>query len=329
MPRRKEIQKNMRRGWRNLNRYWKLDLTNKIKYSQRLLSMVFERHSQPVVCWSGGKDSTVVLHLCLLNKPDIPVLYSDSGVDFPETNEFIKQLSKEWELNLHVAKPKRGEGFWDCVRKYGWPILGKTISMNVEQAIRAENIRNKMSMTEKLLAKNQIHLSTRCCKLVRENPSKELEETLCADVKTLGLKADESRARARLWTDHGDYYFVKRYFGRNRGIWKANPISIWTESDIWKYHEINSIPHCKLYDMGHLRNGCWPCAMGVRNGQLKRLRISHPKLFKYLITKTEMGKELLKTKFTLMGVNKNEMQVVAKYDLAHFIELRPCFFDNL
>ena len=312
-----------------MHRYWKLELKYKIKYSHRLIEFVLNSNNNPVVCWSGGKDSTTVLHLCRQYYADIPVLYCDSGVDFPENRQFVKKMASEWNLNLLTSRPKKGETFWDCTRKYGWPIFGKAISANVERSLRSGNIRHQMSFTEKSLAKNGIRISTRCCSLILEKPSKKLEKSLNADVKIIGLMAAESRARVRLWVDHGDYYYVKNYFGRNKGIFKASPISIWTEDDVWDYHKLHSIPHCKLYDMGHKRNGCWPCAMGIRNGQLKRLRQSHPKLFEYLITQTTMGLELLKAKYALIGIEKESMRNIVPEKLDLLIESKPCFFDSI
>lgn len=329
MPRRKEIQKDLSKGWRKLHRYWKLELEGKIKYAHRLLDLVFSKHKNPVVCWSGGKDSTVVLHLCRIYKPNIPVLYIDSGVDFPETRQFIKKISEDWNLNLYIAKPQKEETFWKCVERYGWPIFGKAVSASVERSLRSGNVRNQMSPLERTLATNKVRISTQCCKYVLENPSKRLELSLNADVKILGLTAAESRARVRLWVDHGDYYCVKHYFKRHSGIFKANPISIWTENDVWKYHKINKIPCCELYNMGHKRNGCWPCAMGIRNGQLERLRKSHPKLFMYLITQTEMGMELLKAKVALAGIDYESLKKVYRNNLSSLIESRPCFFDSM
>jgi 3'-phosphoadenosine 5'-phosphosulfate sulfotransferase (PAPS reductase)/FAD synthetase len=329
MPRRKGIQKSLSQGWKKLYKYWKLELKYKIRYSNRILESVFSKHSNPVICWSGGKDSTVVLHLSRLINPNIPVIYCDSGVDFPETREFVNKIANEWNLNLHIAKPKKGETFWDCAKEYGWPILGKAISANVERSLRSGHIRNQMSLIEKSLARNRVRISTRCCKYILENPSKLVEKEINADVKIVGLMASESRARVRLWVDHGDYFYVKDYFGKNRGIFKALPVSIWTEDDIWDYHKLNSVPRCRLYDMGHKRNGCWPCAMGVRNGQLKRLRQSHPKLFNYIVTQTEMGRELLKAKYTLIGIEGDSLQKLATERLDLLLESKPCFFDSI
>jgi len=317
----------MRRGWKKLNRYWKWDLDTKVEYSHKLLDLVLEKHQRPVICWSGGKDSTVVLHLVKQRIPDIPVIHVDSGVDFPETIEFVNFLASLWKLNLVISRPNENEGFWEIGSKYGWPIFGKNIASNVERAVRTGNIRSQMSSLERILAENHVHISARCSEFIQEKPSKRVEKLLEADLKIIGLRASESRARARLWVDYGDYYFVKRYFGRNKGIWKANPIAIWTEEDIWKYHRKHRIPRCKLYDMGYTRNGCWPCAMGVRNGQLKRLRKNHPRLFKYLITQTRIGKELLKIK-TILTKPVRGITLRTK-NLRSMLETNPDFFDKV
>lgn len=324
MPRPALIRKDMGQGWKELYKFWEWSLDRKVEYSHELLDSVFENHKQPVVCWSGGKDSAVALHLARQRRPDIPVIYVDSGVEFPETVEFVNFLADSWNLNITIAKPKEGEGFWDIGPKYGWPIFGKNIASNVERAVRTGNIRPQMSLLERVLAEKKVHISARCSEFLQENPSKGVEKLLQADVKIIGLRSAESRARARLWVDYGDYYFVKRYFRRHEGMWKVNPIAIWTEKDIWKYHQIHEIPYCKLYDKGYPRNGCWPCAMGVRSGQLQRLRANHPELFKYLILQTEMGKELLKATVVLsqsIGTLSSQLK-----DLKPLLEIYPGSF---
>jgi 3'-phosphoadenosine 5'-phosphosulfate sulfotransferase (PAPS reductase)/FAD synthetase len=326
MPRPQNLRKNLSQGWKKLYQFWKWELDRKVDFSHSLLKRVFRDHQTPVVCWSGGKDSTVVLHLVRQYQADIPVIFVDSGVEFPDTLKFVQLLAESWNLNLTIARPKVGEDFWTVGSKYGWPIFGKNIAANVERAIRSKNIRPQMSPLEKILAINKIHISARCAEFLQEKPSKEEEKLLGADVKIVGLRASESRTRVRLWVDHGDYYFVKRYFGRNLGIWKANPIAIWKDEDIWKYHAKFGIPHSTGYDKGYSRNGCWTCAMGVRNGQLKRLRENDSKLFDYLMVRTEMGRELLRAKMLLV---KGENLYLEKRDIKLLLKQHPDFLDTM
>jgi phosphoadenosine phosphosulfate reductase len=72
-----------------------------------------------VVAFSGGKDSLVALHLALHTvNPEIPVLFSSTTVEFPETIQYVRDLAKEWRLNLFIAKPR--ESFFTAVRELGW-----------------------------------------------------------------------------------------------------------------------------------------------------------------------------------------------------------------
>lgn len=57
--------------------------------------------------FSGGKDSLVVLDLARRVEPNIPVVFFDSGLEFPETYQYLAQLQDQWHLNLTVfpARP--------------------------------------------------------------------------------------------------------------------------------------------------------------------------------------------------------------------------------
>ena len=54
------------------------------------------------VSWSGGKDSTVVVDLARQVDPNIPVVFFDSGLQFPETLNYLVDLSEAWRLNFEV-----------------------------------------------------------------------------------------------------------------------------------------------------------------------------------------------------------------------------------
>lgn len=54
------------------------------------------------VSWSGGKDSTVVVDLARQVDPHVPVVFFDSGLQFPETIHYMKDLAAAWRLNYHV-----------------------------------------------------------------------------------------------------------------------------------------------------------------------------------------------------------------------------------
>ena len=71
------------------------------------------------VAFSGGKDSLVVLHLAYrVFGPDIPVIFNNTTVEFPETVKYVHYIAKEWGLNLIITKPKKP--LLSKVKSMGW-----------------------------------------------------------------------------------------------------------------------------------------------------------------------------------------------------------------
>lgn len=70
----------------------------------RLLDRIAEHldHNDGFVAWSGGKDSTVVVDLARQVDPHIPVVFYDSGLQFPETVHYLGRLAERWRLNYHI-----------------------------------------------------------------------------------------------------------------------------------------------------------------------------------------------------------------------------------
>jgi len=54
------------------------------------------------VSWSGGKDSTVVVDLARQVDPHVPVVFFDSGLQFPETMQYLEETAAAWQLDYHV-----------------------------------------------------------------------------------------------------------------------------------------------------------------------------------------------------------------------------------
>lgn len=54
------------------------------------------------ISYSGGADSTVVAHLAHQAHPGIPIVWFDSGLEFPETRTYIADLSARFGWNLRT-----------------------------------------------------------------------------------------------------------------------------------------------------------------------------------------------------------------------------------
>lgn len=293
-----------------------LPLDEKIELARGLIAQGLEL-GDAGLAWSGGKDSTVLLHLARQIDPGIQVLWNNTGVEFPETWHFIKRMAAEWRLNFHIAKPEPGVTFWGCVEKYGWPLFGKDIRSSTNHHVTRRISKRKAKAIE------VARMSSYCCDHLKEKPGTKLQKRLGLKVVLLGNMVEESRMRWWAWLDRGALYY-----GKKRNLWTVWPLWNWTDKDIWEYHHVYSLPHCKIYDMGHKRNGCWPCGMdiGIRDNHLSRLRLSHPKLWRFLIVEKGLGEELMKIK---LAVRNGQMDFYTRSQIANVIELRPCYFDRL
>src|SRR5690554_4365657 len=71
-----------------------------------ILREVYAQFQNPVILFSGGKDSILVTHLAKKafhpNKIPFPLLHIDTGHNFPETIQFRDKLVEELGLKLHV-----------------------------------------------------------------------------------------------------------------------------------------------------------------------------------------------------------------------------------
>ena len=54
------------------------------------------------VSFSGGKDSTVLLHIVRSMYPNIEAVFSNTGLEFPEIVEFVKSFD-----NVTIIKPEK------------------------------------------------------------------------------------------------------------------------------------------------------------------------------------------------------------------------------
>lgn len=73
----------------NIMQGWSLE--KKIKVSQmKILEWYREYNGQVFTSFSGGKDSTVLLDLARQVCPDIPAVYVDTGLEYPELRDFVK-----------------------------------------------------------------------------------------------------------------------------------------------------------------------------------------------------------------------------------------------
>ena len=107
-----------------------LPLERKIQISQARIIEWYQRwNGKVVVSFSGGKDSTVLLHLVRTIYPDVPAVFSNTGLEYGEIQRFVRSFP-----NVDVVTPKMR--FDQVISSYGYPLIGKEVAEAIYYARR-------------------------------------------------------------------------------------------------------------------------------------------------------------------------------------------------
>ena len=90
-----------------------------VREIKRFLDEKNQRNLPITVSFSGGKDSLVAYGLASQVSKDIDLMYIDTGLEFPETVNYVKAFALEHGNRLHLAEGK--DGFWENVDTFGPP----------------------------------------------------------------------------------------------------------------------------------------------------------------------------------------------------------------
>lgn len=80
------------------------------------------------VSLSGGKDSTVLWDITHKLFPDVPAVFSNTGLEYPEIQQFAKNICTD------VVSPKMS--FAEVIKTYGYPLISKEVSEAIYYARR-------------------------------------------------------------------------------------------------------------------------------------------------------------------------------------------------
>ena len=115
----------------DLQKLQQMPLQQKIIMTKARIRQWVERYGidHVYVSFSGGKDSTVLLHMAREMYPDIKAVFFDTFLEFPEVRKFALSFD-----DVEVVKPKMN--FRETIVQYGYPIFSKEISEAVYGARR-------------------------------------------------------------------------------------------------------------------------------------------------------------------------------------------------
>lgn len=286
-----------------------MTLESKILTTQaRLIEWYTKNNGKVYVSFSGGKDSTVLLDIARKMFPDIPAVYIDTGLEFPEIRDFVKTVD-----NVTWLKPAMN--FRKVIETYGYPLISKDVAGNISDArskpdgkiaerfIPGNSYDLKYNgvfsfVKWKFLLDSDIPISKKCCDEMKKKPAKKYEKET-GNAPIVATMACESRMRKTQWLQSGC-----NVFSGNRPI--SKPMSFWTEQDVLQYIVKYGLKYASVYGdiiedekthqlklTGRQRTGCVFCAFGAHlekePNRFQQMKSSHPQLWDYCMRSWDSG----------------------------------------
>lgn len=292
-------------------------LERKIQVTQTRIIEWYQRNDGKVyVSFSGGKDSTVLLDLVRRIYPDVPAVFIDTGLEYPELREFVKTIP-----NVTWLKPEMN--FRKVIETYGYPIISKTIAGYISSArrnpncTRAKYVRGEIPNTIfggngrwAFLIDAPFNISDQCCKVMKKDTAhKYAKQTGRKPI--LATMTCESQLRKIAWLKNGC-----NAFDATNPV--STPMSFWTEQDVLRYLKEYNIPYASVYgeivedSSGRLhttkcdRTGCVFCGFGCHlekePNRFQMLKQTHPKLWNYCMKPWDEGGLGMKEVLDYIGV---------------------------
>ena len=218
-------------------------LKEKEKNSIKFVKETSEKHKDlfKTVSFAGGKDSSVVAILVKKALGNVPLFFSDTTLEYPETYKFVEDFAEKYGFELIKDENNKFYGapqnFFKLCEELGPP-----------------SIRYRW-----------------CCTVFKAQPVNEFYKVMNEDVLAFdGTRRNESRTRK----NYEEVSSVKKICHQIA----AYPILSWREADVWFYIFFNKIDYNPLYELGHTRVGCRVCPNASPSNCFFR-KLTHPELW--------------------------------------------------
>ena len=238
-----------------------------------------ESRGHVYLSFSGGKDSTVLKHIIDSMYEDVPAVFVNTGLEYPEIQHFLRDIKRGkypcFNSNVEIVRPEMR--FDEVLKVYGYPIVSKEISDAVYGArhgggsgkMATKRLRQLMGEYLDKEGKKSIYncekwgflldapfeIHDKCCAVMKKKPAKKYEKET-GRKPILGTMAAESRLRRQSWIKNGC-----NAFDSNRPT--SQPMSFWTEQDVLHYIKEFNVPYCPVYGDIHIKP-----PKGTEEGQL-------------------------------------------------------------
>ena len=194
--------------------------------SIHIIREVAAEFQNPVMLYSIGKDSAVMLHLARKafypGRLPFPVLHVDTGWKFQAMYEFREKMVKEMDLDLLVHKNPEG------------------VAQGINPFTHGSAVHTDVMKTQGLKQALDKYGFDAAFGGARRDEEKSRAKERVYSFRDKHHRWDPKNQRPELW----NIYNGKVHKGESIRVF---PLSNWTELDIWQYIYLESIPIVPLY----------------------------------------------------------------------------------
>ncbi|UCG73416.1 MAG: phosphoadenylyl-sulfate reductase [Chromatiales bacterium] len=187
-----------------------------------------------VLSSSFGAQAAVSLHLVTAQRPDIPVVFIDTGYHFPETYRFVDTLTKRLNLNLQVFSNPVSPAWQEAVHGRRW-----------EQGVAgidAYNRDNKVEPMERAL--RDLGAGTWFAGLRRDQSESR------ADTPFLSWSGDRWKVHVIAdWSDREVFLYLRGHNLPYHPLWEQGYVSIGDVHTTRSIHEVNKQEETRFFGL--------------------------------------------------------------------------------
>jgi sulfate adenylyltransferase subunit 2 len=181
---------------------------------------------RPVMLYSIGKDSSVMLHLALKAffpaKPPFPLLHVDTTWKFREMIVFRDEIARRFDLDLRVHINRDG------------------LEMGIDPFRHGSALHTDVMKTQALKQALDKYGFDAAFGGARRDEEKSRAKERVFSIRSLQHRWDPKQQRPELWR----VYNARKRKGESIRVF---PLSNWTELDVWQYIYQENIPIVPLY----------------------------------------------------------------------------------
>ncbi len=188
---------------------------------------VNEFHPDLALASSFGAEDVALIHMLCRIEPKARIFTLDTGRLNEETYEVMDRIRSRYKISIESYFP------------------------DAQKVEALERQKGFYSFRESVENRKE------CCGIRKVEPLNRALSGLKAWIT--GLRREQSVTRSEVKKIEIDE--------AHGGILKINPLTDWSEKQVWAYIKENKVPYNRLHDMGYPSIGCAPCTRAVKPGE--------------------------------------------------------------